>query len=160
MTCITVRQPWAWMIIHGGGTYENEPIHDGIPGREIRYGFKNIENRKWRTEHRGPLLIHAGKIEADYDDTYQLAEKMYYAEYGEANGLRNPIPDYLDYGAIIGQVELIDITRDYPWGHWTMPDHWHWVLGHPQPIQPIPYRGRPGLFNVPDDLLPADDPPF
>jgi ASCH domain len=36
---LTVRQPWAWAIIHGG---------------------KDVENRSWRTKYRGPLLIHAG----------------------------------------------------------------------------------------------------
>lgn len=37
---LTIRQPWAWAIIHGG---------------------KDIENRSWNTHHRGPLVIHAGK---------------------------------------------------------------------------------------------------
>lgn len=36
---LTIRQPWAWAIIHGG---------------------KDVENRTWPTKHRGPLLIHAG----------------------------------------------------------------------------------------------------
>lgn len=36
---LTVRQPWAWAIIHGG---------------------KDVENRTWPTSYRGPLLIHAG----------------------------------------------------------------------------------------------------
>lgn len=37
---ITVRQPWAWAIIHG---------------------HKDVENRSWPTRHRGLLLIHAGQ---------------------------------------------------------------------------------------------------
>jgi hypothetical protein len=46
--CISIRQPWAWAILHAG---------------------KDIENRSWTTKHRGPLLIHAGlKIDpAGYD---------------------------------------------------------------------------------------------
>lgn len=39
MKVLTVKQPWAWAIIHAG---------------------KNIENRGWRTRYRGPLAIHAG----------------------------------------------------------------------------------------------------
>ena len=39
MKCISVRQPWAWLIV---------------------IGFKPIENRTWSTKHRGPLAIHAG----------------------------------------------------------------------------------------------------
>jgi hypothetical protein len=37
---ISVRQPWAWLIVHGG---------------------KDIENRTWRTNFRGRVYIHAGK---------------------------------------------------------------------------------------------------
>jgi len=45
MKALSVRQPWAWMIIYGG---------------------KNIENRSWNTGYRGPLLIHASKtVERD-----------------------------------------------------------------------------------------------
>ena len=40
MKCITVRQPWADLIASGA---------------------KRVENRTWRTHHRGPLLIHAAK---------------------------------------------------------------------------------------------------
>lgn len=39
LRALTIRQPWAWAIIHGG---------------------KDIENRSWNTKHRGPLVIHAG----------------------------------------------------------------------------------------------------
>ena len=35
---ISVRQPWAWLIVAG---------------------HKDIENRTWRTSYRGRLLIHA-----------------------------------------------------------------------------------------------------
>lgn len=40
MKALSIRQPWAWLIVHGD---------------------KDIENRTWRTKFRGPVLIHAGK---------------------------------------------------------------------------------------------------
>jgi hypothetical protein len=40
MKCLTICQPHAWGIVHG---------------------TKRIENRRWYTGYRGPLLIHAGK---------------------------------------------------------------------------------------------------
>lgn len=40
MKIITVKQPWAHLIVHYG---------------------KDIENRSWNTHYRGQLLIHAGK---------------------------------------------------------------------------------------------------
>ena len=36
--CLSIRQPWAWLVAHG---------------------WKNIENRTWQTNYRGRLLIHA-----------------------------------------------------------------------------------------------------
>ena len=38
MKVIVVRQPWAWLIVHG---------------------YKDIENRSWKTRYRGTLLIQA-----------------------------------------------------------------------------------------------------
>ena len=37
---LSIRQPWAWLILTG---------------------HKTIENRGWSTRYRGPLYIHAGK---------------------------------------------------------------------------------------------------
>lgn len=39
MRALTIKQPFAWAILHAG---------------------KNIENRGWSTHYRGPLVIHAG----------------------------------------------------------------------------------------------------
>ncbi|MDD2377764.1 MAG: ASCH domain-containing protein [Bacilli bacterium] len=40
MKVITIRQPWASLIV---------------------YGYKKFEYRSWKTNYRGELLIHAGK---------------------------------------------------------------------------------------------------
>jgi hypothetical protein len=40
MRALSIRQPWAWLIIAG---------------------HKDIENRSWDTRHRGSLLVHAGR---------------------------------------------------------------------------------------------------
>ncbi|MCP4687042.1 MAG: ASCH domain-containing protein, partial [Desulfobacterales bacterium] len=40
MKALSIRQPWAWLIANG---------------------YKDIENRSWRTSFRGEFLIHAGK---------------------------------------------------------------------------------------------------
>lgn len=37
---LSIRQPWAWLIVNG---------------------YKDIENRTWPTRFRGKVLIHAGK---------------------------------------------------------------------------------------------------
>jgi Na+-transporting NADH:ubiquinone oxidoreductase subunit NqrC len=40
MKALSIKQPWAYLIVHAG---------------------KDIENRKWNTKHRGKFLIHASK---------------------------------------------------------------------------------------------------
>lgn len=40
MKALSIRQPWAWLIV---------------------MGHKDIENRTWPTSFRGEFLIHAGK---------------------------------------------------------------------------------------------------
>lgn len=40
MKALSIKQPWAWMILHAG---------------------KDIENRDWPTGYRGTFLIHASK---------------------------------------------------------------------------------------------------
>lgn len=40
MKALSIRQPYAWLIVNG---------------------IKDVENRTWTTGYRGPVLIHAGK---------------------------------------------------------------------------------------------------
>jgi len=40
MKALSIRQPWAWLIVHGG---------------------KDIENRTWKTSFRGEFFVHAAK---------------------------------------------------------------------------------------------------
>jgi hypothetical protein len=63
-------------------------------------GVKKIETRSWNTNHRGTLLIHASKGKAGSI----FVDKSPFKKY---------IPDFskLPFGAIIGQVELVDVIR-------------------------------------------------
>lgn len=45
MKVLSIKQPWASLVV---------------------MGVKPIENRTWRTSYRGPLLIHAGSRADDY----------------------------------------------------------------------------------------------
>jgi len=40
---ISIRQPWAWAIMHG---------------------LKTVENRSWVTRVRGRIWVHAGRLDA------------------------------------------------------------------------------------------------
>lgn len=51
MKVLTVKEPWASLIING---------------------YKNYEFRSWKTSYRGKILIHVGKsIETEYLERFQ-----------------------------------------------------------------------------------------
>lgn len=141
MKVLSVRQPWAWAIIHGG---------------------KNVENRNWETKYRGPLAIHAGKqFDMRLDDFRDYCR----GDYGNP-WLRMATEFINEYdfvgneprGAIVGVVDLVDCipshTCDSPWKAGPDPDYWCWKLANPRQLEtPILLKGQLGLFDVPDHIF-------
>ena len=116
MRAITIRQPWAELIVRGE---------------------KDVENRSWRTNHRGPLLIHAGA----------QAYRESFAEHG--------VPDDAERSAIIGVVEVVDCKQERT-STWHEEGSWGWYLVRAKRFRkPIPMKGRRGLFEVPDRKVAA-----
>jgi hypothetical protein len=119
---ITVRQPYAWLIVNGFKTVENRSEH------ESRWSF------------RGPLAIHAGKARVP-DEVYVRCCKK----------LGRKIPkDELHLGGIVGIAELIDIVDDYRSKWFSGP--FGLVLRNARPIEFIPFSGQLGLWNLPTRL--------
>jgi hypothetical protein len=126
MKAISVRQPWADLIIDGR---------------------KSIHLRSQKINYRGKLAIHAS----------QAIEE-------EACKLFDKDPDLLTVGAIIGTVRLVDVSAvDKALYQDMLEDHlgqgnyrdglFAWKLEHAVALpEAIPYRGRQGVFTVPDDL--------
>lgn len=131
MRALTVRQPWAWAIVHGGKDVENR-IRNLVGG------------------YRGPVAIHAGLVEdetayddemirqalGEHDDGWVLAEQVW------------------TVGAFVGVVDLASVHHDFDHGRgycsspWAMSDLWHNVLANPRPLTtPIPAKGRLGLWT-------------
>ena len=111
MRAITIRQPWAELIVRGD---------------------KDVENRSWRTRHRGPLLIHAGA----------RAHRGLLGQHG--------VSDDAVRSAIIGVVDVVDCTQDRT-SAWHVEGAWGWYLARAKRFKkPIPMKGRRGLFDVPD----------
>jgi hypothetical protein len=135
MKCLTVCHPHAWFICA-------DPAELAAIGVEP----KRIENRKWRTPYRGPLLIHAG------------ASRRWLAPF------RHLPMKPLTFSAILGVVDLADIwsrgSRDAP--AWVR-THEHtddidgmcwWHLTNVRRFKkPIRYSGALGLFDVPDHVV-------
>lgn len=98
-------------------------------------GLKLVENRTWRTHYRGPIAIHAGQSEVDLGSIPEAPHRLY-------------------FGGLIGLVDLIDCVPlgSAPESRWTL-GPWCWILANPRPIlEPIPWKGRLGLFEVPDAM--------
>ncbi len=121
---LTIRQPWAWAVIYGG---------------------KDVENRRWRTAYRGPLLIHAGKnADPDPEATARVLWTM-----ADPEAFGQPRAALRAREAIVGFVHLADVLTDSP-SPWATAGRYHWALEFPEPIDPpIPCRGRPGLWVPP-----------
>jgi hypothetical protein len=115
-----------------------------MPSRLLAYpslimvGEKDVENRTWTRGYRGPLAIHAGQR---VDRGLQPWQRKIVQRI-----------DTFPRGAIIGLVDLRDIVRDSR-SRWAEPDHYHWVLTNPRGIEPVPMRGRLGLWT-PDVEIP------
>jgi len=146
MRVITVRQPWAWAIVHGGKDVENRT--------------RNIMG-----SYRGPVAIHAGvalAMEGFKDPTYQAARNA-------AGPVVRQVG--LNRGSIVGVVDLVDVhvPDAFHGGHpfcwpggwvtgnmcspWAMDGHRHLELANPRAIDPIPAKGKLGLWRPDAELL-------
>ena len=119
---LSVRQPWAWAIIHAG---------------------KNIENRSWQAvnhglRQRGRIAIHAAKgmTREEYEDAKETIER---------NAPYCPAAIGLLRGGIIGSVEVVDVVSDHksPWFFGPR----GLVLHDPEPCDFIPALGALGYFE-------------
>lgn len=113
---LSVRQPWAWAIIHAG---------------------KDIENRSWQAvnhglRQRGRIAIHAAKgmTNAEYSEAREFIDEL---------GYTCPHAHALHRGGIIGSVEVVDVVRqsDSPWFFGPR----GLVLQDPRPCQFVPAQG-------------------
>ena len=124
MKAITIHQPWAHLIASGE---------------------KRIENRTWRTIHRGPLAIHAGKSRARL-----------------RHGDEERFPD-MAFGAIVAVVTLAECLEleggelypnRFPWNDPYAEGPWVWVLLDVRRLRrPVLWTGKQMLFDVPDSAV-------
>ena len=144
MKALSIRQPWAWAIIHAG---------------------KDIENRSWPTKMRGRFLVHAsqGMTSEEYEDFRELYEGMIIPGDRSLPPHRRPkrpdaTPSFEDLqrGGVIGSVELVDcvegtIFNGNPWFFGP----WGFVLTNPKPLPFAPLKGKLGFFEaeMPDTNL-------
>jgi len=126
MKALSLKQPWAWAVVHAG---------------------KNVENRTWSTPFRGRFFIHASRTcEPWY---YEEAVRWMVTR-----GLVPFIPalEQLERGGIVGEATLASVLAPAPSGTprapWHMADQHGFVLEDVRPLPFRPLRGCLGLFEV------------
>lgn len=152
MKTLTVKQPWASLIVEG---------------------VKDIENRTWKTNFRGRVLIHASAKSLDWRSL------MIYLTEPMANVLKSMQADriWLDgltTGAIVGSVEIVDcvINHESIWAEKTervlvgnkffptdeTKPTYNWVLANPRLFpEPIPAKGKLGFWDYPNILAEPEE---
>lgn len=140
MKAITIKQPWASLIVHG---------------------IKDIENRTWPCPDKyigQRVLIHAS-LKPDREP-YMIFNDV------QADAINNYIMDVCGYykqtGAIIGSVEIVGCSINHPsiWAKKTDTDNkgyyenpiYNWVLANPilfkKPIENV--KGKLSFWDYPD----------
>lgn len=147
METLSVKQPWASLIVCGA---------------------KDVENRTWTTSYRGRLLIHSSGDpylwpdndvlpdlyleileshlgpEADLSDLppqlsayhnlcleasdhYGLLDQFYTFDESVLKKLADEVGPALDTHQIIGEATLVDVVKNHP-SPWSEPGQFHFVL--------------------------------
>jgi hypothetical protein len=117
--CLAVRQPFAWAIMTGA---------------------KDIENRSWSTDYRGPIVIQASSSKTDVN---QIAKAG-----------KLPPRDFV-YGALLGMVDLVDVvpmSEDLEANPWAFGSYC-WRVANPRLFpEPIPAKGKLMLYAIQEEL--------
>lgn len=118
MPCISIRQPWAGLILVGG---------------------KDVENRVWRCPGRwigSKVLIHAGMTRDDDNAPYCLDLKSQNPEAFRLGGIVG-----------LAQIVACVCNSNSRWANHES-GTWHWLLAAALPLPFHPCKGRLGVFKV------------
>lgn len=120
LPALSIRQPWAWLIFHAG---------------------KDIENRNWRSNFRGRVLIHAAKgmTRMEYEEARmflvtQIRREIELPQYSE-----------LQRGGIVGAVDITGCWVKHP-SPWFV-GFYGFSLSNREPLPFVPCRGALGFFR-------------
>ncbi len=137
MKALSFRQPWAWLLAHG----------------------KGIDNRSWKTDYRGPLLVHVVKKtpERAFDAACDWVDKTF------GRALAGAIPQlrFLPQGGLVAVVTLdriIDRKEPELFDYRGLDRRWHFrdrksygfvLTGH-TPLAFVPFAAtrRGGLWEA------------
>ena len=109
MKVLSIKQPWAWLIC---------------------VGCKTIENRTWARKYRGPVLIHASKTPASWDDCDDWMMDTI-NEFLKEHNMKLPKISELPKSAIIGCATLYGIdSKETLNDPFAFDYQYHWQFKH------------------------------
>lgn len=125
MRVLSIRQPWAWLIVNR---------------------HKDVENRTWSTPFRGRFLVHAGKVmtQREYDECFNFVAGIYHRLSTDFLP-----PEFAELkqqcGGIVGESEVINCVRhdDSPW----FVGEFGFKLGESKPLPFKACKGALGFFS-------------
>ncbi len=118
---LSLRQPWASLIIEG---------------------YKTIETRTWPTKHRGKLYIHASRmIDFEAKERFKITAELPTGVLLGTVDLVKVIP--------FSRQDWIDLAEDHWCWRDYNPVVYAWHVKNPEMIKPfLPCKGSRNLFNV------------
>jgi len=127
MKALSIKQPWAWLIVNG---------------------HKDIENRTWPTDFRGRIYVHAGQR---WDYQGQLWLSHHHPMVRDFELRKDTVP----CGGLVGEVDIIGCVSGglSPW----FEGPYGFVLANPVAYEtPIPCKGKLGFFEpeIPAPAIP------
>lgn len=130
MKALTIKQPWAQLIVAAG---------------------KDIENRTWSTEVRGRVAIHASaKLEPSEVEAACNFMRRFIPRF--SSRIFSAAAEKYPVGAIVGTVEIVGCLRQSPSPWFTGP--YGFVLVKPiRLLKPIPCRGALGFWELTPELV-------
>jgi hypothetical protein len=132
--CLSVRPPYAqWLA--------NPQL---FKDADIPPKFIENRSRDFTYGYRGKLLIHASK-------TFEDDIHYWFSRFPKLATIMPATSDAYVKGAIVGIADLVDVITESK-DDWFFGEY-GFVLANAKPIEPIPYRGSLGLFNVPASVL-------
>jgi hypothetical protein len=120
MKALSIRQPFAWLIVHG---------------------FKNIENRNWTSYYRGTFHVHAAKALHGTSEERERIRDWTWRHFH----IEIPLDDDLQRGGIVGQANVIDVVRNSKSLWFEGP--FGFVLDQARPLPFRPCAGQLGFFQ-------------
>lgn len=137
---LSIKQPWAWLIVNG---------------------HKDIENRDWLTKFRGPIAIHAGKtidVDCEYSLTchdgprHPVTGRPYAIDTGQRLVASNShwdtysAPSWAQQkGGIVGVAEIVDCVETST-SEWFV-GRYGFIFRKARPVEFVPVRGKLGFFD-------------